>query len=119
MALSFESETAINMISVLIEEDPEKVELDSVGTGTLCEVGNMIINSLMGSITNILEGEVQYSLPEYTDKSLQTVLDLYENVNNVIIVADTLMTIEKLHASGKLLVVFKVGYLEQLLKAIE
>ncbi len=73
----------------------------------------------MGSVTNILEGEVQYSLPEYTEESLELTLEIKNNDPSVVVVADTLMTIEKLQASGKLLVVFKVGYLEQLLSALD
>ena len=107
VALSFERETAKNIVGVLIEEEPSQVELDSVSTGTLCEVGNMIINSLMGSVTNILTGEVHYSLPEYTEESLEVALNMNKTEPIVVVVADTLMTIEKLHANVVFIAIFQ------------
>lgn len=119
VALTFEPKTASTIVGVLTGEESSDVKLDSVRSGTLCEVGNMIINSLMGSITNILKKEVEYSLPVFTEESMEVVLDLDSDEDKVVCIADTEMRIEKIEASGKLFVILKMGIMEQLLEAIE
>ena len=67
-------ESATNLVSALVNEEPGPISLDPVRAGTLCEVGNMIINSLMGSFSNVLQETVNYSLPEYKESTFENIL---------------------------------------------
>ncbi len=42
----------------------DQSELDSELSGILLEVGNIVLNGIMGSISNAMSAEMQYSLPE-------------------------------------------------------
>ncbi len=108
------------LVSVLVDEEPGPTSLDPVRAGTLCEVGNMVINSLMGSISNILQETVNYSLPEYKESTFEKVLQEKSQSKDVsICIAHTNMKIKELEVQGNLIIVFKVGHLKKILAAID
>ncbi len=120
VSLLIPPDSATILVAALTNEEPGPMQLDPVRAGTLCEVGNMIINGLMGSITNVLKKSIDYGLPQYTEGELDNILDLQSDGEDTnICIATTTMNIENLEVCGKLLVVFKVGYLQELLSAID
>ena len=113
-------ESATNLVSALVNEEPGPISLDPVRAGTLCEVGNMIINSLMGSFSNVLQETVNYSLPEYKESTFENILlEKSEQKETSICIANTTMKIQELEIRGNLIIVFKVGHLEKLLASID
>ncbi|MBT5026801.1 MAG: chemotaxis protein CheC [Nitrospina sp.] len=113
-------ESATVLVSALVNEEPGPISLDPVRAGTLCEVGNMIINSLMGSIANVLKETVNYSLPEYKENTFQNILeDKSEEGETSICIANTTMKIQELEINGNLIIIFKVGHLKKLLDSID
>ena len=113
-------ESATVLVSALVNEEPGPISLDPVRAGTLCEVGNMIINSLMGSFSNVLQETVNYSLPEYKESTFENILlEKSEQKETSICIANTTMKIQELEIRGNLIIVFKVGHLEKLLASID
>jgi chemotaxis protein CheC len=53
------------------EKNPENEELWQV---TLTEVANIIINAVMGSVTNILGKKIEFHIPQYHEDSLDHIL---------------------------------------------
>ena len=47
--------SAVNLVATLTGEQPGTPDLDSVRAGTLSEVGNIVINGVMGTIVNVLK----------------------------------------------------------------
>lgn len=120
VSLLIPPDSASILVAAMTHEEPGPMKLDPVRAGTLCEVGNMIINGLMGSITNILHKSVEYGLPEYSEGKIENILSLSSNEEEInICIATTNLKIENLEVCGKLLVVFKVGYLQELISAID
>ena len=119
VSLLIPPDSASILVAALTHEEPGPMKLDPVRAGTLCEVGNMIINGLMGSITNVLHKSIDYSLPEYNEGKIEDVIGFQAEEEINICVATTTLKIENLEVCGKLLVVFKVGYLQELLAAID
>ena len=113
-------ESAAILVSTLVDEEPGPVNLDPAREGALCELGNMIINNLMGSIANFLEETVHYSLPEYKEGPFESILQEKSNKEGTsVCVANTTMSIEELEVHGNLIVIFKVGHLTKLLDSIK
>ncbi len=52
--LVFPEESAVKLVTALTNEEPGSTGLDSVMSGTLSEVGNIVVNGVMGSISNYL-----------------------------------------------------------------
>lgn len=67
--LIFPSESGSKLVALLTGEDPQTPELDSLCVGTLTEVGNILLNGLMGSLTNVVQEHLVYGLPLYMEES--------------------------------------------------
>ena len=118
--LVFPPESAAILIMALTGEKIEAPELDALRIETLNEVGNIVNNAVMGSITNILEERLTYSMPTYSEGNLQHILgkgisDEYEWV----ILAISQFMLSDLHVVGNILMIFEIGSLDVLLLRIK
>ena len=52
--------------------------------GTLTTIGNIVINSVTGSISNVLRQYMNYALPVYLEDTVENIL-LTNNVSNLTI----------------------------------
>lgn len=118
--LVFPSESAAHLVSVITEEAPGTPDLDVVKIGALLEVGNIVINGIMGSLSNALIEHLDYSLPAYTESTVNN-FPIFADIdeNRKILLAHTCFMIEQLHISGDIILMFTVGSLNALLKAID
>lgn len=118
-ALVFPSASAAHLAAIVSQEDPENSDLDSVRIGTLTEVGNIVINGVMGSITNVLAESVSYSMPLYLEDSVENFLLSHgSDSTSVVLVAQTRFTIEHLQIVGNIILLFESSF-EALLAAID
>jgi chemotaxis protein CheC len=83
----FPQKSAESLFLLLTGEDGRTEENDELWRMTLLEVGNIIVNAVMGSITNILGKKLQFHLPEYREDSLDHLLDQtqFEDTKSVIV----------------------------------
>ncbi len=84
-ALVFPPDSASKLVAVLTEEESKTSDLDSLRIGTLSEVGNIVINGVMGSISNVLEQSINYSLPNYIEDSIENLLASEESYSDATI----------------------------------
>ena len=118
--LAFPAQSAQNLVSALTGEEPGSPELDSVTVDTLSEVGNIIINAVMGSITNFFDQRLNYSLPHYAEDAIHKLVARHIiDPQYSIILAKAHFSVENLEVDGEIVLVFGVGSLDTLLKAIE
>ena len=59
--LVFPTESAATLVSVLTGEAPGTPDLDVVKIGALLEIGNIVLNGIMGSLSNALIEHLDYS----------------------------------------------------------
>lgn len=119
-ALVFPPDSASKLVAVLTGEEPGTLDLDSVRVGTLSEVGNIVINGVMGSIANVLNEHIDYSLPNYVEDSIDNLLVLDEPIPfSAVLLARTRFIIEQLHIEGDIILIFEVGSFDALLAAID
>lgn len=123
-ALLFPTESAANLVAALTG-DESSPDLDSVRAGTLSEVGNIVINGVMGSIGNVLSIPLAYELPTYVEASLAEMFtqdgdDGDDPVNDpMVLVAHTRFTVQDLEIQGTILLIFEVLSFDALLAAID
>lgn len=93
---------------------------DAMSEGVLKEIGNIVLNSVMGVLGNTLNVKLIYSVPSYRECALEDLLDdnLSED-NTVGLVARIQFTIESLAVGGEILTVFKLGSFDQVLAYME
>ena len=73
-SLVFPPESGSTMVSILTGEDQRSDDLDSVRVGTLTEVGNIVINGVLGIISNIVNNTLTFSLPIYLEDKIDSIM---------------------------------------------
>lgn len=117
--LVFPTDSASTLVSLLTGEEPGTPDLDSVKIGTLSEVGNIVINGIMGSISNLLKQHLNYAIPMYLEDSIEKVLSLDEtSEQTVFLLAQARFAIEKLEIIGDIILIFEMDSFGVLIEAI-
>lgn len=134
--LVFPTESASALVALLTDEEPGTPDLDSVRIGTLSEIGNIVINGVMGSISNVLKEHMDYTLPFYAEDSIEKLLQLDnyrdrvgelvpqevakpEAYSTVFLLAQARFTIEQLELIGDIILIFETSSFEVLVEAID
>ncbi len=117
--LVFPRESASALVAILTGDDLNSPDLDAVKIGTLSEVGNIIINGVMGTISNVLKQHMNYGLPQYTEDKIDNLLSSDIQSNDAILLAQTRFIIEELQIIGDIILIFEVRSFDALLVAIE
>ncbi|MEH2028730.1 chemotaxis protein CheX [Nostoc sp.] len=116
--LIFPTDSASSLVAVLTGEEPGSPDLDAVKIGTLSEIGNIVINGVMGSLSNVLKQHVNYTLPIYLEDTIENLLlSTYES-DSKILLAQARFIIEELEIIGDIILIFHVGTFDALLNAI-
>jgi chemotaxis protein CheC len=120
-AVLFPHDSAASLVMLLSGENEPGPEMDALRIETLKEVGNIIINSVMGSISNILSQHLSFSLPVYYEGKMLSVAASRHHFEDEdwVIVAHTHFQIESKNIEGKILLVLDVGSLENLVGSIQ
>ncbi len=120
--LVFPTESAATLVEVLTGEESESPALDELKIGTLTEVGNIVINGVMGSISNILTQSIHYDVPYYIEEDIEHLLPLQGQKfddNGEFLLAQTRFDIEELQVQGDIILFFHMGSFNALLAAID
>jgi chemotaxis protein CheC len=117
--LLFPTDSAVNLVSILTGEDKASPDLDSLKISTLSEVGNMLINGVMGSIGNVLDQPLDYDVPYYAEEEIEELLSKEQSLEHgTVLLAPAHFSIEELQIQGDILLFFDAGSFKVLLKAI-
>lgn len=118
--LVFPTESAATLVAVLTGEAPGSPDLDALKIGTLTEVGNIVINGVMGSISNMLTQPLHYEVPAYIEEDINHLVGNKKPQQNIdILLAQARFNVEELQVQGDIILFFGVGSFETLLAAIE
>ena len=118
--LIFPSESASRFIAVFTREEGEDTDIDSIRAGTLSEVGNIVLNAVMGTISNLLGSKLTYSIPSYSEGSFDTLLPLHTMMPDAtVLLARTHFDVGNLEIEGNIILFFEVGSFDKLLSAID
>ncbi|EGK86552.1 MULTISPECIES: hypothetical protein [Microcoleus] len=117
--LVFPTNSAALLVTMLTGEEVGTHDLDSVKIGTLSEVGNIVINGVMGAISNVLQQRLNYSIPTYSEGTIANLLISGGlATDTVVLLAQTSFMIERLHIEGDIILIFNVNSFDTLLTAI-
>lgn len=124
--LVFPAESAVKIVAALngLEWDPDGPVPDLPAgadpVGDLQEVGNVLINSVMGAVANGLHQRLDFSVPVATQQTVRDLVETKSAVNEEqVLVATTGFSIEHLRVDGVITLLFQVGSVEMLMEAID
>jgi chemotaxis protein CheC len=119
--LIFRSSEAGKLVDCITGENQCAEEgLDALRSGTLCEVGNVVINALMGAISNELDFHLSYTVPSYLEGSVSTlVAEARVAEASAVLLAKTVFSVESLHIEGEIAVFMSLASLHYLERSLD
>jgi chemotaxis protein CheC len=117
-SLVFPPESAASLVALLTgEAEAEEEDLDSIRVGTLSEVGNIVLNGVMGSVTNVLGERLEYDLPEYLEGEPSRLVE--RGPIECLLLATTRFEAAGAEIAGEILLLFASGTLDRLLQSVD
>ncbi len=104
----FPAQSAKNLVSFLTGEKIDSPNLDSLRAETLNEIANMLLNSVMGVISNLLRTHFKYEIPTYSEDSIKNLLDLDSQGENVVLLGHTHFEIENKQIQGDIILILEL-----------
>jgi len=118
--LVFSAENASKLVAALADEQVDTVEMDSIRAGTLTEIGNIVLNTVMGNISNFLGLKLRYSIPTYTEGDFSSLIPLFPiTADLTILVVHARFVVEKLEVEGNIILFLEVGSFDRLLVELD
>jgi chemotaxis protein CheC len=118
--LAFPSDSASNLVNIVAGEEPDLSDLDSIRVGALTEVGNIILNGVMGSVSNVLKKHLNYSIPVYVEDTIKHLLiEDGLDLDSPIILAKTELRIKKFQIKGNIILLFRVNLFNTLIEILD
>lgn len=120
--LAFPEASALKLGQILADLDEAPTELDFDLQDVLNEVGNIVLNGVLGSLSNVANCSLRYSVP-----TLSTATSFAELAKShlgevtpeqPVLVADARFDVAERNISGSLLLLFQAGGIEQLTRSI-
>ena len=119
-ALVFPSESVGKLVTALTGEEPDSEGFEEATSGALYEVGNILINAVMGSIANLLAAEIDFSPPNYKEGSFTDLIKLKDSKEDLaFLLIRANFKVQEPQISGNLFLVFELGSFGELLTAID
>ena len=119
-ALVFPSKSVEELVTALTDEEPGSEDFAEAVSGTLYEVGNILINAVMGSIANLLSAQIDFSPPNYKEGKFTDLIklkDSKEDLASLLIRAN--FKVQEPQISGNVFLVFELSSFAELLTAID
>jgi chemotaxis protein CheC len=119
--LIFSAGEAGRLVDCIIGEETVLAEegLDALRSGTLCEVGNIIINAIMGTLSNVLKLNLSYTVPSYIEGNASLLVDEAGVMEgHIVLLAETEFTVEAKSIRGRVAIFFSPVSFELLHSAV-
>jgi chemotaxis protein CheC len=108
--LIFNTAEAARLASAITEDLGPETDLDGLRAATISEVGNVVINAIIGTMSNSLGLHLNFSVPQYMEGEIDTLLQRTEEIkSSMAILVKTRFSINKLDISGHILLFFTLG----------
>jgi len=114
--LVFPQKSANVLVSSLLGEGADD-GMNELKSGTLIEVGNILINGVMGSMANMLGASLRYTVPDYLECEVLHLVD-GKSDDGTLLLAEASFEIDDLSVEGNVLLFFQVASFERLLACV-
>ncbi|MCD6160948.1 MAG: chemotaxis protein CheC [candidate division Zixibacteria bacterium] len=123
--LIFPKESAFALVNLLLgQTESSSTEFDDEYEGVLTEVGNILLNAILGSIATAMLGPLTYNIPIYEQTSLTDIFYQYakqmdNSLQTQVVYAEASFEISRQNIQGQFLIFCKVPSISQLLHEAE
>lgn len=112
--------SATQLASILIHEDKESDTLKEMKDGIMIEVGNIILNAIMGSFGNILDAPLDYHMPRSFQGDVEGLHgQLDQEKFSQILICRTNFNARGKNISGEILIMYEMKSFDKLKKVLD
>lgn len=117
--LVFSTRDAGKLVSLFIGEESNEFEMNSLVKSSLMEIGNIVLNSLVGTIGNIFKSQINYSMPVYSDQNEMDEIFVSQIEKNMTLLAKTNFTISEVDIVGSFIFFLEISSKDRFLQLME
>lgn len=108
------------LASLLIHEDPDSAAIVEMKDGLMIEVGNIILNAIMGSFGNMLDAPLDYHMPKSYQGDITKIYgELDQERFNQILICRTNFRIRDKDISGEILIMYEMSSFSKLKSVLD
>lgn len=114
------ADSAAKLVTVAISEIPIFPDLDALKIDTLLELGNVLLNCVVGTISNTLGQTLKYSMPVYLEETIDNIVPADEfDQSASALLAHASFSIDKFFIYGEMILIFKIESFTALLAVLK
>lgn len=111
--LMFPEEKALSIVRILLGDTVPVESLTEMEQEALCEIGNIILNSVIGSVANMLKKEIESSLPHFICGSTSEVFASdSENRDDLVMFLKVDFSLERESINGYVTLILNVSLMQ-------
>lgn len=117
VSLLFDEKGAQYLVESLLKDELfESEELDGLKIGVLIEVGNIMLNGVMGVLGNVFKEQLYFQVPTFDDALTDNNFIDFETIAGSKTILNTVMfEIPELNINGEIILLFQVTPLESII----
>jgi chemotaxis protein CheC len=121
VALVFPYNSAVELVSLLTGDEGSNADVDGIRAATLEETGNIILNGVVGSISNLLQGQISFSIPYYSEQGglPPRLAAAHADPGAHVVLARARFRVADHEIEGEIFLFLEVGSLESLVAALD
>lgn len=117
--LVFPGEGSFELVRMMVGQDMPIDEMRELEQDALVEVGNILFNSSVSVISDMIGAPFQCSMPRYEMGSLDRLLSEFHSGEDCLLLMNIAFIVEHVQVQGYLMFLMKVGSVEVFLAAIK
>ena len=107
--LFFLTDSADALTEAITGETPDSPDFDQAKAEMLTEIGNIVLNGIMGTMSNAMTKSLEFSVPSYIEDTIDNLLRAhYLDSQKTILFAQAGFAIEELNVTGDIILFFQV-----------
>lgn len=118
-SLCFSESSSVALAQLLSGTPHGAAELDAELSGILLEVGNIMINGVMGALSNAISAVLTYSIPELKTANGRDHRPRFDlPTDSDILIGDVRFQVQQHDIQGSMVIVFAIGAMDSLLDSM-
>lgn len=118
--LIFPKASAVKLVNFYTGDlQDSDLNFDAIRVSTLTELGNIVLNAVMGAISNTLQVNFDYIVPNFSEGTLRSIFMQELKKTQIIIIAETTFLIKDMDIKGNIILFLELNTLTSLLSHIE